>query len=89
LHCIVSNLKNYKQNVDVSPLEKFLRMTTEKGLWVILMKVFLSLLYAILRNFSKLRLTKAFHRSTMTDERLMNMAMISTESDTAKSVRYD
>ena len=25
----------------------------------------------------------------MTDERLMNMAMISTESDTAKSVRYD
>jgi len=59
------------------------------GVGAILMKVFRSLLYAVLRNFSKLRLIKAFHRSTMTDERLTNMAMISAESDTAKIVRYD
>ena len=32
------------------------------------------------RSFSKLRLIKTFHRLTITDERLINLAMISIES---------
>jgi len=35
------------------------------------------------RSFSKLRLIKTFHRSTITDERLTDLAMISVESETA------
>jgi len=38
------------------------------------------------RSFSKLRLIKTFHRSTMTDERLANLTMISIESETAKTL---
>ena len=38
------------------------------------------------RSFSKLKLIKTFHRSTMTDERLSNLAMISIESATAKTL---
>jgi len=37
-------------------------------------------------SFSKLRLIKTFHRSTMTDERLTNLAMVSIESETAKTL---
>jgi len=37
-------------------------------------------------SFSKLRLIEAFHRSTMTDERLTNLARISVESETAKTL---
>jgi len=37
-------------------------------------------------SFSKFRLIKTFHRSTMTDERQTNLAMISTESETAKTL---
>jgi len=36
------------------------------------------------RSFSKLRLIKTFCRSTMTDEKLTNLAVISIESETAK-----
>jgi len=36
------------------------------------------------RSFSKLRLIKTFQRSTMTDEKLTTLAMISVESETAK-----
>jgi len=36
------------------------------------------------RSFSKLRLIKTFHRSTMIDEKLTNLAVISIESETAK-----
>jgi len=36
------------------------------------------------RSFNKLRLVKTFHRSTMTDEKLTNLAMISIESETPK-----
>jgi len=38
------------------------------------------------RSFGKLRLIKTFHRSTMTDERLTNLAMMSLESETVKTV---
>jgi len=38
------------------------------------------------RRFSKLRLIKTFHRSTMTNEKLANLAMISIESETAKTL---
>jgi len=37
-------------------------------------------------SFSKLRLIKTFHRSTMTDEKLTNLAMIYIESETAKTL---
>jgi len=36
------------------------------------------------RSFSKLMVIKTFHRSTMTDEKLTNLAVISIESETAK-----
>jgi len=39
-----------KQNIDVSPLEKFLRMPMERGLGAILTKVCQLQLYAILLN---------------------------------------
>jgi len=38
------------------------------------------------RTFSKLRLIKTLHRSTMTDETLTNLAMMSIESETANTV---
>jgi len=62
------------------PLGKFLRSPMESGLGAILTKVCRSLL----RSFSKLNLIKTFHRSTVTDERLTNLAMISIESETAE-----
>jgi len=37
------------------------------------------------RSFSKLRLIEAFHRSTVTDESLTNLARISVESETPKT----
>jgi len=38
------------------------------------------------RIFSKMKLIKSFHRSNMPHERLTNMAMISTESETAETL---
>jgi len=38
------------------------------------------------QSFSKLRLIETFHRSTMTDEKLTNLARISIESETAKTL---
>jgi len=38
------------------------------------------------RGFSKFRLIKMFHRSTMRDERLTNLSMISIENETPKSL---
>jgi len=47
-----------------------------------------SLPITVMRNtaelsFSKFRLIKTFHRSTMTDERLTDLSMTSIESETA------
>jgi len=42
--------------------------------------------YVAERSFSKLNLIKTFHRSAMTDEMLINLAMISIESETAKTL---
>jgi len=42
------------------------------------------------RNFRKFNLIKTFHRSTMTDERLTNLAMISIDNATAETeIRFD
>lgn len=41
------------------------------------------------RSFSKLKLIKNFLRSTMLQERLSNLAIISIEKDVAKSLNYD
>jgi len=42
------------------------------------------------RNFSKFNLIETFHRSTMTDERLTNLAMISIDNETAETeIRFD
>ena len=38
------------------------------------------------RSFRKLKLIKMFHRSPMTNERLTNVAKISVESETAKTL---
>jgi len=37
-------------------------------------------------SFSNLKLIKTFHRTTVTDENLTNLAMISIESETAKTL---
>jgi len=37
-------------------------------------------------ELSKLRLIKTLHRTTVTDEKLTNLAMISIESETAKTL---
>ena len=54
----------------------------------IITKVCRSLLNALRntveRRFSKVKLIKKFHRSTMTEERLTNLGIISIESETAK-----
>jgi len=42
--------EKYKQNVEASPLEKSLRIPMWRGLGAIVMKIFRSLLYAILLN---------------------------------------
>jgi len=42
--------ENYKQNVDVAPLEKFLRTPMERELGAILTKVCRLRLYAVLLN---------------------------------------
>ncbi|XP_055307958.1 zinc finger MYM-type protein 1-like, partial [Sitodiplosis mosellana] len=41
------------------------------------------------RTFSKLKLTKTYLRSTMLQERLSNLAIISIEQDVAKTLNYD
>jgi len=38
------------------------------------------------QSFGRLKFIKMFHRSTMTDERLTNLAMISTANETAKTL---
>jgi len=78
--------EKYKQNVDVgAPWKKFLP-THMEGAWDHPNE---RLPITAVRNtaewsFSKLRLIKTFHRSTTTDERLTNLAMISIECETAK-----
>jgi len=42
--------------------------------------------YTAERSFNKFRLIKTFHKSTITDENLTNPAVISIESDTAKTL---
>ena len=71
--------KKYKQNVDVDRLEKFLRTTMERRLGAILTKV------CRFKTFHR-SIIKTFHRSTMTDEKLTNLAMIFIESETAKTL---
>jgi len=42
------------------------------------------------RDFRKFNLIKTFHRTTMTDDRLIKLAMMSIESETAKTkIRCD
>ena len=41
------------------------------------------------RSFSKLKLIKSFNRTSMTDNRLSSLAMLSIENDCARSLDYD
>lgn len=41
------------------------------------------------RNFSKLKLLKSYLRSTMTQERLNDLAMIALESDILEKIEYE
>ena len=41
------------------------------------------------RSFSKLKLIKTFNRTSMTDNRLSSLAMLSIENDCARSLDYD
>jgi len=78
--------EKYKQNVDVAPPGKITADAHRKGAWGHSNE---SLPITAMRNtaelsFSKLRLIKTFRRSTTTNEKLTNVAMISIESETAK-----
>jgi len=78
--------EKYKENVDIYLHGKITADAHTKEAWGHSNK---SLPITAVRNtakrsFSKLRLVKTFHRSTMTDEWLTNLAMISIESETAK-----
>ena len=77
--------EKFKQN-STFPLGKITADAHRKGAWGHSNE---SLPITAVRNtgewrFSKLRLIKMFRRSTMTNERLTNLAMISIESETAK-----
>jgi len=82
----------YKQNVDFFPLGKISADANGKGAWgPFHWRPNESFPITAFRSttewsFSKLRLIKSFHRPTMTDERLTNLAMISVESETAKTL---
>jgi len=76
--------EKYKQNVDVSgkiPPGKITADAHRKGAWGHSNE---RLPITSERRFSKLRLIKTFHKSTMTNERLANLAVISIERETAK-----
>jgi len=90
LHCIVLNLKSINKMSTLSPAGKIFADANGKGAWgPFHWHPNESFPITAVRNtvelrFSKLRLIKTFHRSTVTDERLTNLAMISIESETAK-----
>jgi len=86
LHCIVSNLKSISKLSTLLNLGKISAYAQGKGAWSNFNE---SLPITAVRNtaeqsFSKLKLIKTFYRSTMTDERLTNLAMISIKSEIAK-----
>ena len=74
-------------NSDVAPWKNFCRRSW-KGAWGHSNESlpFTAVRYIAERSFSKLNLIKTFHRSAMIDERLINLAMISIESETAKTL---
>jgi len=85
IHCIVSNLKIISKISTLLPMEKFLR--TPRVLGHSNQSLPITTVYNTAeRSFSKFRLIKTFHRSTMTDERLTNLARTSIESETAKTL---
>jgi len=87
LHCIVSNLKSISKISTLPPWKNFCGRPG-KGDWGHSNE---SLPITAVRNtaeriFSKFRLIKMFHRSNMTDERLTNLARMSIECETAKTL---
>jgi len=86
LHCIVSNLKSISKMSTLSPLGKISADANAMGAWDHSNESFPinAVRNTAEQSFSKLRLIKTFHRSNMTDERLLKVAMTSTESGTAK-----
>jgi len=81
LHCIVSNLKMISK-ISTLPHGKISADAHGMGAWSHSNQS--SPITAVRntaeRSFSKLRLIKTFHRSTITDEKQTNPAMISIES---------
>jgi len=83
LYCIVLNLKSISKMSTLSPPGKISADVNGKEAWVPFhWRPYGSFAITAVRNaaelrFSKLRLIKAFHRSTVTDERLTNLATIS------------
>ena len=56
------------------------------------LRIFLTMCVSIAsceRSFSKLKLIKTYLRSTMSEARLTNLAMLSTERHTAKIINFD
>ena len=83
--------EKYEKNVDVPSPGKIFADVNGKGGWGHSNE---SLAITAVRNttersFSKSKLIKTFHRSTMADERLRNLAMMYIESETAIAKTLD
>jgi len=78
--------KTDKQNVGAASPGKISADAHGKGAWAHHNEsvAITALLNTAERSFSKLKLIKTFHRSTMIDEKLTNMAMIFVESELQK-----
>jgi hypothetical protein len=85
------------QNSSVSPME-VLRLISDKKLqdvfpniWIS-MRVMLTIPVTVAsseRSFSKLKLIKTYMRSTMTQDRLSSLAILSTENSVAQNLDFD
>nr|XP_023022558.1 uncharacterized protein LOC111510836 [Leptinotarsa decemlineata] len=94
---VSSNLDNRnKKNITVTPKELLRKVKTTNStdlfpkLWVALIVVLTIPVTAASaqRSFSKLKLTKTYLRSTMLQERLNSLAILSTENGTAKYLDF-
>jgi hypothetical protein len=97
LHDELIHLQALLKNTDVSSPQQCLTYLAKNGMidcfsnvWIAL-RVLLTMPVSVAsgeRSFSKLKLIKTYLRSTMTQERLSSLAILSIENDVAKNVDF-